>query len=120
MDPYERDKAPEAPKTPPRFSPLRPLRLAIWWCLSPFQDPLAVSHPGLVFAWVLVLGAPLFVLIGGLPSERGGVYDTRFSWTVFEWYTVVVGSFCMRLFIRMSMHLDRPESAEWWKERLER
>lgn len=132
MSPFRKDATP--PKPPqPRFSPLRPLRVltkrlgrALWWWMnlkswdstSEYLDSDGVTRTSdsptpfgcvgavlMVVCVVMTTAHILPVLFGGSGASPWFVY-------IVGWMTL------LRAWLPAAMHLDEPESFEWWKERL--
>lgn len=120
-DPSYRDNAaPPPPPAPPRFSPLRPLKRAVWWLLTAQAlPPLAEVRHGefpfgsfmlafILWAFIaLVASCYYFVPAGDVATKRAAL------WTL----VVCCALPLIRLWLRSAMRLDEPETRAWWEER---
>ena len=119
-DPYDREKRPPSPQVPPRFSLLRPLRHLAWFLLT---DPTVLNGlicSALLFATITLFAGCNDACIAAARHLNGldmVVADPTVRWAGASAATNL-GFMLIRRFLCSAMHLDEPESAEWWKDRL--
>lgn len=119
-DAYGRTKAPEFPKEPVTFSPLRPLRTALWSWLSLGLWSASYGPP---------TALPVMLVLGALGFATGFLADTYDGESDSPVPSLLVAAGAVALFIvsealraclRSAMHLDNEESREVWERRLTR
>jgi hypothetical protein len=119
-DPYDRTKAPRRPREPARFSPLRPLRVGLWWWLTlrMWDD----APP----AGLVALGACAFVGLGlgglciaalGFPSSTPDGWPAIAAASGAALFAL---SELVRSWLRAALHLDDPAAFDAWEARLTR
>lgn len=127
--PFRTSAAPPAPPPPPRFSPLRPIRLLgrtlkrlLWWYL--IAEALGEPHP-VMNGYGAASTERVPTLFGVLVVVVAGwcVIDVALvmlTCDVRQGYFLFASGACVlaRGWLRSAMHLDEPESRDWWREKL--
>ncbi len=103
-DDYRQNAKPEdpPPRPPPRFSPLRPIGILLWWLLKHRYGDDGILW-SLALCWV---PAVIFMIPGG------DNYAARLNFSAI--FALAGAAPLVRKALQVMLHMDNPASAKWW------
>jgi hypothetical protein len=112
-----RDSAAPITPSPSRFSPLRPLRLAVWWMLGEWSEKVGYSTTATDTAAVLIAWCIAASVIGLLAQIPPFLLVRVIGAAI-----VIAGHapWVLRLWLRSAMRFDDAETRAWWEARFTR